>query len=230
MTRIAIISSSGGSVFAKVTSILGSLGHPVQFHVITDRPCGIEEVAVKADLPCQRIQEKDNEAFSVKASEAVRNWGGVDFILLFYTRLITEPLFSRYPCLNLHESLLPAFKGFSAIRMAMDAGVKYFGTTLHRVDASMDGGHIVGQASVPVWPSMSYEEFNTISYFHKIYLSLLSINLFESGKNAGSATDVFDASGFESGSHFNPMIRERKFCDAMDALAKELEINRFLET
>ena len=49
---------------------------------------------------------------------------------------------------NLHPSLLPAFKGARAIEQALEYGVKVFGATIHYVDESLDGGRIIAQRAV----------------------------------------------------------------------------------
>jgi len=54
--------------------------------------------------------------------------------------------------LNIHPSLLPAFPGLEAVRQAHAHGVAVTGCTVHLVDASLDGGPILGQAAVPVLP------------------------------------------------------------------------------
>mgnify|MGYP000814455031 FL=1 len=62
-------------------------------------------------------------------------------------RLVGETLLGAYGgrIVNIHPSLLPAFKGAHAIRDAFDYGVRVYGVTIHRVDASLDGGPIVAQ-------------------------------------------------------------------------------------
>ena len=64
-----------------------------------------------------------------------------------YMRLVGETLLEAYGgrIVNIHPSLLPAFKGAHAIRDAFDYGVRVYGVTIHRVDASLDGGPIVAQ-------------------------------------------------------------------------------------
>jgi phosphoribosylaminoimidazolecarboxamide formyltransferase/IMP cyclohydrolase len=59
--------------------------------------------------------------------------------------------------LNLHPALLPAFPGAHGVRDALAAGVKVTGVTVHFVDASLDGGPIVLQDSVPVLPGDTEE-------------------------------------------------------------------------
>ena len=51
--------------------------------------------------------------------------------------------------INIHPSLLPAFRGAHAIEQALEYGVKVFGVTIHYVDAELDGGRIIAQRAFP---------------------------------------------------------------------------------
>lgn len=53
--------------------------------------------------------------------------------------------------LNIHPSLLPAFKGLHTHRRALEAGVKFHGVTVHEVVPELDSGPIVAQAAVRVF-------------------------------------------------------------------------------
>jgi phosphoribosylglycinamide formyltransferase-1 len=61
------------------------------------------------------------------------------------------------PVLNVHPSLLPAFPGTDAPGQALAHGVKVAGCTVHLVTPELDGGPIVLQAAVPVFPDDSVE-------------------------------------------------------------------------
>lgn len=67
-----------------------------------------------------------------------------------YMRIVGKKLLSVYGdrIINIHPSLLPAFKGAHAIRDAFNYGVKVFGVTIHYVDETLDGGRIIAQAPV----------------------------------------------------------------------------------
>ena len=67
-----------------------------------------------------------------------------------YMRLVGETLLGAYEgkIINIHPSLLPAFKGKDAIKQAFDYGVKVYGCTIHYVDNSLDGGKIISQSAI----------------------------------------------------------------------------------
>jgi phosphoribosylglycinamide formyltransferase-1 len=59
--------------------------------------------------------------------------------------------------LNIHPSLLPAFRGLDTHRRVLAAGVRFTGCTVHLVRAEVDDGPIIIQAVVPVRPEDSEE-------------------------------------------------------------------------
>ncbi len=78
---------------------------------------------------------------------------GVTLVLLAgYMKLLGPTLLSEYQTsiMNIHPSLLPAFKGLNAQKQALEYGVKTSGCTVHFVDESLDGGPIILQEAVPV--------------------------------------------------------------------------------
>ncbi len=64
-----------------------------------------------------------------------------------YMRIVGPTLLGAYAgrIINVHPSLLPAFKGARAIEQALEYGVKIFGVTIHYVDAELDSGAIIAQ-------------------------------------------------------------------------------------
>ena len=69
-----------------------------------------------------------------------------------YMRLVSAAFVDRYRhrILNIHPSLLPAFPGLKVHEQVLDHGVRVSGCTVHLVDAELDNGPIVAQATVPV--------------------------------------------------------------------------------
>lgn len=77
----------------------------------------------------------------------------IDYIFLAgYFPIVGSTLLKAYPerILNVHPSLLPAFKGINAIDQAINYGVKIAGVTVHIVNEEIDGGIIIGQEAVRI--------------------------------------------------------------------------------
>ena len=66
--------------------------------------------------------------------------------------ILGPDIFSVYPgrILNTHPALLPAFKGWHAVRDALAAGVKITGCTVHVATEIVDEGPILAQEAVVV--------------------------------------------------------------------------------
>lgn len=69
-----------------------------------------------------------------------------------FMRLMTPGFVAQWrdKMINIHPSLLPAFKGLETHERVLAAGVKITGCTVHYVRAEMDEGPIIAQAAVPV--------------------------------------------------------------------------------
>ena len=79
--------------------------------------------------------------------------------------------------LNIHPSLLPAFKGVHVHEQALDAGVKVSGCTVHFVVPELDSGPIVAQAAVPVMPDDTPDTLaaRVLEQEHRIYPQALKM-------------------------------------------------------
>jgi phosphoribosylglycinamide formyltransferase-1 len=73
-------------------------------------------------------------------------------VLAGFMKLVGKPFLDAFGgrCLNTHPALLPSFPGTHGVRDALAHGVKIAGGTVVLVDAGVDEGPIVAQASVPV--------------------------------------------------------------------------------
>jgi phosphoribosylglycinamide formyltransferase 1 len=73
--------------------------------------------------------------------------------------------------LNIHPSLLPAFRGLLPQARALEAGVRIAGATVHFVSEEMDAGAIVAQGAVPVLPGDDEEALSAriLAMEHRLY-------------------------------------------------------------
>lgn len=81
-------------------------------------------------------------------------------IALGYRRLFSEEFIERCEAelLNLHPSLLPAFKGLDVYQRVIDRGVEYSGATLHQISEEMDEGEIINQAAYDIPDGIEVKE------------------------------------------------------------------------
>ena len=94
-----------------------------------------------------------------------------------FMRLLRASFLERagVPVVNVHPSLLPAFRGLNAQRQAIDAGATVTGVTVHYVDAGMDTGTVIVQRSMPIRSGESAEELTDrlLPLEHETYVEAL---------------------------------------------------------
>ena len=145
------------------------------------------ERARKAKIPSLFIDPKkfpDRESFD-RAVVMTLKEAGVDFIVLAGFMRILSPYFIkayRHKILNIHPSLLPAFKGAHAIDDAWKAGVSTTGVTVHFVDEEIDHGAIILQKEVTIKPKDTLAKLE--ARIHKVEHGLYPkvIDLFARGR------------------------------------------------
>jgi phosphoribosylglycinamide formyltransferase-1 len=155
--RLAIVASTGGSVLGRLLEVPSFRDSVVT--VVADRPCGAVEVADAWGIPPTVLPAAGGAEFSASLLSHLDEVG-VDYGVLFYTRRLEGELLSRYEdrILNLHPSLLPAFKGLHPFDDALAAGARITGTTIHLIDGELDGGKIVMQSATAIDPLVPYDE------------------------------------------------------------------------
>ena len=104
----------------------------------------------------------------------------VDLVCLAgYMRLLSPFFIEAYRnrILNIHPSLLPAFPGLDAQRQALEHGAKSSGCTVHFVDETLDGGPIIAQKSVPVFPDDTEESLSAriLELEHVLYAEAVAL-------------------------------------------------------
>jgi phosphoribosylglycinamide formyltransferase-1 len=108
-------------------------------------------------IPAVTINHKDfasREDFDAALDAALREAGVELLCNAGFMRLHSEGFVRRWwnRHLNIHPSLLPAFKGLRTHARVLEEGVKISGCTVHFVRPELDCGPIVAQGAVPVLP------------------------------------------------------------------------------
>ncbi|CAF0693048.1 phosphoribosylglycinamide formyltransferase [Candidatus Methylacidithermus pantelleriae] len=159
--RLAVLGSGKGSNFVAIARAIaeGRLDAEIAL-VVSDRPeAGILEEARRRGiatcvLPPSRFHSRLDPEVEEELARMLKE-KRVDLVVLAgFMRILKSPLLTAFPnrIVNIHPSLLPAFKGRDAWRQAWEAKVPVTGCTVHWVTAELDAGPILGQREVPVLP------------------------------------------------------------------------------
>jgi phosphoribosylglycinamide formyltransferase 1 len=113
------------------------------------------ERATQAGIATKTISHRgyaSRESFDAEIDKAL-NERGIELICLAgFMRVLSDDFVRNWQgrLINIHPSLLPAFKGLHVHRQALEAGVRISGCTVHFVVPELDSGAIIAQAAVPV--------------------------------------------------------------------------------
>ena len=130
--------------------------------VIADRPeaAGLD-LARALGIPACLVSFLDHErradfdAALTRQIDACTTGSARSLVVLAGFMRILEPEFvGRYAgrMLNIHPSLLPAYRGLHTHRRALADGVAWHGASVHFVSIELDGGPVIAQVRVPVLP------------------------------------------------------------------------------
>ncbi len=160
--KIAVLISGSGSNLQALIDAAAAADYPAEIVVVISNKAEAYGLirAKNSGIATHVINHKDydsREAFDNEIQRILLGYG-VDIVCLAgFMRMLSPQFVNRWPgkMLNIHPSLLPAFKGAHAVHDALAAGAKETGCTVHFVTEEMDAGPIVLQAQVPVLPSDS---------------------------------------------------------------------------
>lgn len=154
--RIVVLASGSG------TNLQALLDDPspdwTVVGVVTDRPgVGSLERAEVAGIPSEVVAWADHDgrdAFTAAINNAAHGFDPDFIVLAGFMRILGRSAIERFPnrIINVHPSLLPAFRGDHAVRDALEYGVTVTGVTVHFVDEKLDHGPIICQEAVDVLP------------------------------------------------------------------------------
>jgi phosphoribosylglycinamide formyltransferase-1 len=201
--KVAVLISGRGSNLQALIDACADAAFPAEIRlVIANRAdaAGLER-ARAAGIPTQVIPNRDfatREDFDA-ALDAVLTAAGIALVCLAgFMRLLGDAFVARWHdrLVNIHPSLLPAFRGLDSHAQALAAGVRFTGCTVHFVRAAVDDGPIIVQAAVPVLPGDDAERLaaRVLAAEHRAYP--LALRLIAEGRVrvSGDGVEIRDAS------------------------------------
>lgn len=155
--KIGVLISGRGSNLKSLIDACAADDFPAEIVlVISNNPgAGGLQYAEDAKIPTRVINHRaydGRESFDAALDDALRA-AGVELVCnAGFMRILTAGFVEKWRDrqLNIHPSLLPAFKGLNVHERVIETGVRLTGCTVHFVRAEMDDGPIVAQAAVPV--------------------------------------------------------------------------------
>lgn len=155
--KVAVLVSGRGSNLQALIDACADPACPAEIVLVLSNVPGVFalERAEKAGIPTVVVNHKDfqgREPFEAAMVAELEKAGTELVCMAGFMRLLTDGFVNRWRdrLINIHPSLLPAFKGLHVQQAAIDAGVRFSGCTVHYVRPAMDAGPIIVQAVVPI--------------------------------------------------------------------------------
>jgi phosphoribosylaminoimidazolecarboxamide formyltransferase/IMP cyclohydrolase len=154
MLRIAGLAGNRGRNLMHIADMAPG-GSEVAVVCTDDGSAPVLSSAADRGIPTEVIERGDDESRADHESRLRARLDDYEFDLVCmdgYMRVLSRDLLDDLPTtLNVHPSLLPAFRGDDAHEQTLDAGVRTTGCTVHVATEELDAGPIVTQETVPVY-------------------------------------------------------------------------------
>lgn len=180
--KLAVFASGEGSNFEVIAQACadGRLDAELALMVCDKPSAKVVQRAERLGIESFVFSPKDYSTKAEYEAEIVRRMDekGIDLVCLAgYMRIISELLLDAYKgrIINIHPSLLPAFRGARAVEQAVEYGVKVYGITIHYVNSDLDGGRIIAQKAFE-YDGNDPEEVHRLGQQieHKLYIDTIA--------------------------------------------------------
>ena len=157
--RIAVLISGGGTNLQAIIDAIQAGSIPATItRVISNRPgAGGLERAARAGIATEVI---DHQTFSSRAdydrvlAERLDAAQPDLVVLAGFMRILGDAFVNRFPgrLINIHPSLLPAYRGLRTHERVLEAGEHRHGCSVHYVIPELDAGPVIAQAAIAIRP------------------------------------------------------------------------------
>ncbi|MEQ5110155.1 phosphoribosylglycinamide formyltransferase [Providencia vermicola] len=113
--------------------------------------------AQQAGIPAACLDAKahsNRQAYDAALLALIEQYQPDLVVLAGFMRILSPDFVTHFTgkLLNIHPSLLPKYPGLHTHRKALENGDKEHGTSVHFVTEELDGGPVILQAKVPIFP------------------------------------------------------------------------------
>jgi len=176
--KVGVLISGRGSNLAALIEAARAADYPAEIACVVSNKADAPGLGIAAasGIPTAIVSHRDHpdrESFDRAVSGELERHGVELVVLAGFMRIFSPWFPARWPnrLINIHPSLLPAFKGMHVQRQALDAGVRLSGCTAHLVIPDLDSGPIIAQAAVPVLAGDTEETLSAriLRQEHRLY-------------------------------------------------------------
>ena len=187
--RFATLISGRGSNMQALLEACAEPGHPATPAIVISNRADAAglDIAKSHGVATKVISHRDYPSrhdFDQALHQAIVESGAELICLAGFMRLLEAEFVNRWRdrILNIHPSLLPAYRGLHTHQRVLEDGVRFSGCTVHFVRPEMDEGPIVFQACVPVREGDTEDSLasRVLTWEHKLYP--LALRLMAEGK------------------------------------------------
>lgn len=169
MKKIAVFASGGGTDFQSIIDANEQEQFCEIAYLVASKPeIGAIKRAEKhgiSTLVFDKARYINKDAFYARVAEKLQAENVEYVVLAGWLSVVPESFIKAFEnrIINIHPSLIPSFcgmgyYGLKVHQSAIEHGVKVSGATVHFVEADVDGGAIIMQRSVRVYPTDTAEK------------------------------------------------------------------------
>ncbi len=182
--RTAILISGRGSNMMALVEAARAAEYPAEIVCVVANTADAKglEFAAANGIATRVIDHKafpSREAFEKALGAYLRSMNVEAMALAGFMRVLTAGFIAGWDgrMINIHPSLLPAYKGLHTHERAIADGAKVHGCSVHLVTPELDGGPVLLQAEVPVLPEDTAEVLaaRVLTEEHRIYPQALAL-------------------------------------------------------
>ena len=155
--KIAVLASGKGTNFQELINLSNKGLFDIDIKVlITNKDnAGCIKRAENAGIPIKIIREKDfshKELFELEIINNLINYDIELVVMAGWMKIVSSFFINKFKnkIINIHPSLLPAYKGGSAIKDSLLNGSKITGCSVHFVEEEVDSGCLIMQAALSI--------------------------------------------------------------------------------
>ena len=176
--KTAVLISGRGSNLQSLIDACADETFPAEIVLVISNVAGVAGLhrAERVGIPTTVVDHKafeNRDSFENALHEALIASGTELVCLAGFMRILTDGFVNRWwdKLINIHPSLLPAFRGLHVHERVIEYGARFTGCTVHMVRPAMDDGPIIVQAVVPVLANEDPDSLaaRVLAQEHRIY-------------------------------------------------------------